>query len=107
MRHICLMTQIRPTTRDAIIEAAFAVLNLNPGASLAEVADHAGVGRATLHRHFASREVLMSALSETAQEELEAAVKTATETAQSHTEGLQLALEAIIPLAGRQWFLSL
>ena len=26
MRHICLMTEIRPNTRDAIIEAAFLVL---------------------------------------------------------------------------------
>ena len=57
MRQNCLMTKsLRLSSRDAIIEAAFAVFSKNPGAPLADVAGRAGVGRATLHRHFASRE---------------------------------------------------
>ena len=100
------MTKLKLTSRDAIIEAAFQVFNLTPGASLAEIADHAGVGRATLHRHFSARQDLMNALSETARDELNAAVDAAVEDAVSHTDGLRRALSAIIPLANRQWFLS-
>ena len=100
------MDTIRPSTRDAIIEAAFQTFNRKPGASLGDVAAHAGVGRATLHRHFRSREALMTALARTATEELGAAVDAATAAATSHAEGLRLALAAIIPLAERQWFLA-
>ncbi len=106
MRHICLMKTIKPSSRDAILEAAFITFNDNPGASLADVAKRAGVGRATLHRCFKSREDLMVALARTAQEELGAAVEASVINAQSHTDGLRLTLAAIIPLANRQWFLS-
>ena len=100
------MTKIRPDTRTAIIEAGFQVLNARPGASLGDIADHAGVGRATLHRHFASREALIHALALTAMEELNAAVDVATVNATSHGQGLRLALEAIVPLGERQAFLE-
>lgn len=100
------MKKIRPSTRDAILEAAFQTFNQRPGASLGDVAKHAGVGRATLHRHFSSREALMTALAKTAMEELNTAVDAAVVDATSHSEGLRLALTAIIPLANRQWFLA-
>ncbi|MEO0677815.1 MAG: helix-turn-helix domain-containing protein [Pseudomonadota bacterium] len=57
------MNTVRPKTRDAIIEAAFAVFSKHPNASLGDVAQHAGVGRATLHRHFPGRAELIRALS--------------------------------------------
>ncbi len=100
------MKKIKPLSRDAILEAAFQTFGQRPGASLGDVADHAGVGRATLHRHFSSRQTLMVALAKTALKELNEAVDTAVVDAQSHTDGLRLALAAIIPLANRQWFLS-
>ena len=100
------MKKIKLTSRDAIIEAAFNTFNRMPGASLADVAENAGVGRATLHRHFSSRQELMVALAEIAQSELRTAVNTATSGAQSYSEALELSFSAIIPLAGRQWFLS-
>lgn len=100
------MKKIKPSSRDAILEAAFQTFSQRPGASLGDVAEHAGVGRATLHRHFSSRQVLMVALAQTALEELNEAVDAAVEDAQSHKDGLKLALAAIIPLASRQWFLS-
>lgn len=100
------MDTIRPTSRDAILEAAFQTFSKRPGASLAEIADHAGVGRATLHRHFGSREALMAALAQTARDELNDAVDAAVENTVSHTDGLRRALAAIIPLAERQWFLA-
>ncbi|MEM7215568.1 MAG: TetR/AcrR family transcriptional regulator [Pseudomonadota bacterium] len=100
------MKKIKLSSRKAIIEAAFQTYSQRPGASLGDIAEYAGVGRATLHRHFSSRKELMAALAKTAIEELNECVEAATIGAQSHTEGLKLALAAIIPLANRQWFLS-
>lgn len=100
------MNEIRPTSRDAIIEAAFQTFSKNPGASLADVAARAGVGRATLHRQFKGRDDLMVALARTAVRELDDAVEAATANAPSHTDALRISLEAIIPLADRYWFLA-
>ncbi len=100
------MKSIRVSTSDAIVEAAFQLLNEHPTASLGDIAARAGVGRATLHRHFPGRAELMRALAKTAMTELDEAVELATEDATSHTEALRLALEAMIPLATRQWFLA-
>lgn len=100
------MKKIKPSSRDAIIEAAFQTFSQKPGASLGEVADHAGVGRATLHRHFKSRQFLLNELAQIAHAELGIAIEEAVRDAQSYTDGLKLALAAIIPLANRQWFLS-
>jgi AcrR family transcriptional regulator len=45
--------------REEILAAAQRQLNLDPRASMAEIATAAGIGRATLHRHFSSRETLL------------------------------------------------
>ncbi|GAA2892229.1 TetR/AcrR family transcriptional regulator [Streptosporangium fragile] len=49
-------------SRDQIIAAAIHHLNQDPAASMAQLAEATGVSRATLHRHFASREELLLAL---------------------------------------------
>lgn len=46
---------------EAILDAAREELIADPRAGLARIAERAGVHRATLHRHFASREDLISA----------------------------------------------
>jgi TetR/AcrR family transcriptional repressor of mexCD-oprJ operon len=46
----------------AILEAGLACFSRNPDASLAEVAQAAGVGRVTLYGHFPSRQELMDAV---------------------------------------------
>lgn len=45
--------------RNDVLGAAQRVLNAAPGASMTVVAEAAGVSRATLHRHFDSREALL------------------------------------------------
>jgi AcrR family transcriptional regulator len=87
------------------MEAAFQLYNENPAASLADIAERAGVGRATLHRHFKTREELMIDLAKAAIKELDAAVENVVVNASSYTQALKLTLEAIVPLADRQWFL--
>ncbi|WP_064744104.1 TetR/AcrR family transcriptional regulator [Actinomadura oligospora] len=51
---------------EEILGAATRYLNADPTASMAQLAEAAGVSRATLHRHFASREDLLRALGERA-----------------------------------------
>lgn len=96
----------RPTTREAIVEAAFDLLSANPGASLGDIARHAGVGRATLHRQFASRDELISALAHQALDELNTAADQAAEGAETYLEAFERGLKAIIPLANRQLLLD-
>ncbi|WP_345780906.1 helix-turn-helix domain-containing protein, partial [Gemmatimonas sp.] len=52
------MTRIHISARDRIVEAAATVWAADPSATLDVVAQRAGVGRATLHRHFPSRAAL-------------------------------------------------
>ena len=100
------LIQFRPKTRHAILKAAFDVFSRDGSASLSDVAAAAGVGRATLHRHFAGSADLFAALTETAMRELDEGVARAVAPATSWTASLRLSLEAIIPLANRQLFLE-
>lgn len=52
---------IRPSARDALVQAAIEVLARNPGAPLDDVVARSGVGRATLFRHFPQRVDLVRA----------------------------------------------
>ena len=96
----------RMTAHDALIEAAFVVLSRDPSAPLSAVAEAAGVGRATLHRHFSGRDELVRALAQIAIAEMDAAAETACEDVQSAAEALQRTLEALIPLGDRYGFLA-
>lgn len=49
-------------SQDQIVTAAIRHLNESPAASMAQIAQAAGVSRATLHRHFTTREELIIAL---------------------------------------------
>ncbi|MEM6413364.1 MAG: helix-turn-helix domain-containing protein [Pseudomonadota bacterium] len=101
-----MSNSLRPTTKDAIIEAAFAILSRDPSAALSDIADQAGVGRATLHRHFASRDDLVRALALIAIEEMDDAAEAACENTISYAEAFQNMLTALIPLGDRHGFLA-
>ena len=100
------MSKKRISIKASIIEAAFADFTRNPGASLATIAKTAGVGRATLHRHYRTRNDLIHALAVQAASELDEAVLQATKDVQSHIQALQNIMAAVIALGDRQWFLA-
>ena len=97
---------LRPPMREAIVDAAIDTFARNPGASLAEVAARAGVGRASLHRHFPSRNDLITDITRQCMDEIDTASAKALEGARSAQERLLKMLEAVIPLGDRYHFLS-
>ena len=54
----------------AILDAAARVLRRRPDATMADIADEAGIGRATLYRHFPTRESLLRGVADTGTAEL-------------------------------------
>ncbi|MGD1935442.1 MAG: TetR/AcrR family transcriptional regulator [Candidatus Phaeomarinobacter sp.] len=96
----------RLPARQAILEAAFDILGRDTSASLAEIAIGAGVGRATLHRQFASREDLLRALAYVAIEEMDTATQRACEGVESYGDAMRVCLEALIPLGDRHGFIA-
>jgi AcrR family transcriptional regulator len=60
--------------RDGVLDAAAAVLVADPSASLAEVAEAAGIGRTTLHKHWATRDELLRAVAHRALDRWEDAI---------------------------------
>lgn len=63
--------------RRAIVEAAVHVWASDPNASLGDVARAAGVGRTTVHRHFADRGQLLAAVDEACREQFGEAARRA------------------------------
>ncbi|MFF0435846.1 TetR/AcrR family transcriptional regulator [Streptomyces sp. NPDC004327] len=63
--------------RTQVLHAAAALLSRKATATLDEVARAAGIGRATLHRHFAGRDALIRALEQLCIEETEVALEKA------------------------------
>lgn len=97
--------RIRPGTLEAILEAAIRLLNVNPGASMSEIAMRAGVGRATLHRHFRTRDDLLDTIGARCLEEMNAAVRAVDSRGRPATERLRMMFLAVVPLGDRYNFL--
>jgi TetR/AcrR family transcriptional regulator, mexCD-oprJ operon repressor len=87
--------------RAALLDAAADVLAVEPTASLAEVAARAGLGRATLYRHFQSREALRAAIREEALARATAALEAADLGGCSAREGVRRAASVLVPLGMR------
>ncbi len=95
----------RLSSRQSILDAASAVWAQNPGASTREIALRAGVGRATLHRHFPSRADLLRALADEAMAEIDAAIAASREAGPSARDQLEAYLDRVVPRADRSRFL--
>jgi AcrR family transcriptional regulator len=87
--------------RGAILDAAVDVLADDPSASLAEVARRAGLGRATLYRHFPSREALRDAIRQEALARAQAALAGAGLDDVPAREGVRRAAAVLVPLGMR------
>jgi AcrR family transcriptional regulator len=79
-----------------IIEAATELLAEDPAASMEEIASAAGVGRATVHRHFSTRAALLRAVFVAALEELATAVRSADLAHLAPIPALDAVLDAVL-----------
>ena len=89
--------------RRVLLGAAAGALARNPEASLSEVARLAGLTRATLYRHFGSRERLLEALKDDALDSAAEAVAAARVEEGAALEALRRVITAITSLGGRFW----
>jgi AcrR family transcriptional regulator len=107
VEHLCSNGNVSDGTRRAILDTAAAVLGRHSGASLADIASAAGVGRTTVHRHFATRTDLLHALAMDSLERVEQALTAARPDAD---EPLAVIVErvatALLPLADEMHFLG-
>jgi AcrR family transcriptional regulator len=85
----------------AIIEAAITLLAAEPDASMERVAVTAGVGRATVYRHFASREHLVRAILDQALQDARDAILSSRPEEGTALEALERAVNATLKVADR------
>ncbi|MEU0914666.1 TetR/AcrR family transcriptional regulator [Streptomyces althioticus] len=86
----------------AVLRAGARLLAEDPGASMAAIAAAAGVDRTTVHRRFASREALLSAVFQAKLDSAEHVLDEARLTEAPVPVALHRYLEGIIPVS-RQW----
>jgi AcrR family transcriptional regulator len=91
--------------QDSLLNAAVATLAANPGASLLDIADAAGISRATLHRRFASRDELLMAISEWAIGQLESINDSVESSGLRGRAAIEALLERAVQLAPKIGFL--
>ena len=89
--------------RRALLEAATGALAEDPDASLSQIARVAGLTRATLYRHFASREKLLTALRDDALESAAEAMAAARTEEGPALAALHRVTTALVALGGRFW----
>lgn len=84
-----------------MVDAAIGLLGEHPGASMRELAVASGVGRATLYRHFATRDELVRAIRLRALRDCREALDPALLEKGSAREALAVALAALLPVLDR------
>jgi len=92
--------------RQPLLDVVAEVLVADPSASLAQVAEAAGIGRTTLHKHYATRDDLIRAVGRRAIELWEQAVETVREQAHHQPDGgLRALVDAMVPIGPQLAFL--
>ncbi|MFI8436428.1 TetR/AcrR family transcriptional regulator [Streptomyces sp. NPDC079020] len=91
--------------REQVLRSAATLLTHKSTATMDEVAKAAGIGRATLHRHFAGRDALVKALEDLGIREFEAALDAAALDEGTSEEGLRRLVASVEPGAGLLSFL--
>jgi AcrR family transcriptional regulator len=94
----------RRGTRPSLLDVAAQVLVADPAASLAEVAEAAGIGRTTLHKHYATREDLLRAVGNRAIDLFEEVLDGIAGT-EDPDGGLSAVITALIPIGPQLAFL--
>ncbi len=98
------LAALRRGARPSLLDVAAEVLVADPAASLAEVAEAAGIGRTTLHKHYATRDDLLLAVGHRAIDLWEQAVARAGGGGDPDG-GLRALVAAMIPIGPQLGFL--
>jgi AcrR family transcriptional regulator len=89
-----------------IIEAATALLAVNPGASMAEIAEASGLVRATLYRHFPTRDDLLREMYSAALQDALKAILSVDPDRGKVTDALARVVNALLVVGDRYRILS-
>lgn len=100
------LTSIKQTRLNTILDEATKCLIENPGASMNEIADAAGIGIATLHRYVENREQLMVHLSFRAIEVVAETIQPIKLDEDRYESYIPELIEALIPLGDKIYFLN-
>lgn len=96
---------VRGRTRRAILAAVVSVLARNRSATLADIAEAAGVGRSTLHRYFSDREELIKEVVEDSLLVVDQSIGEAALDQGPPVEALRRLVAAMLDVAHRLMFL--
>ena len=91
--------------RECILDRAVGLLAEDPAIGMGEIAAAAGIGRATLYRHFPKREDLLEALDARAADEAEQAILASRLDEGSACEALERLVAAVLRIGDRYAFL--
>lgn len=91
--------------RQPLLDVVAEVLVADPSASLAQVAEAAGIGRTTLHKHYATRDELIRAVGHRALELWEQAVDAVRQDHGEPDGGLRALVDAMVPIGPQLAFL--
>ncbi|HKE63025.1 MAG TPA: helix-turn-helix domain-containing protein [Micromonosporaceae bacterium] len=94
---------VRKTTKPSLLDIAAEVLVADPAASLSDVAEAAGIGRTTLHKHYATRDDLLRAVGHRAVDLWTRAIDNVADDPEGGLGPLADAMIAIGPQLGFLW----
>ncbi|HVX42949.1 MAG TPA: hypothetical protein VHC49_03660 [Mycobacteriales bacterium] len=96
--------ELRRAGRPSLLDVAAETLVADPAASLATVAAAAGIGRTTLHKHYATRQDLLVAVAHRALDRALAAAAVADDT-EDGALALRQLIDALVPVGAQLAFL--